>query len=381
MIARHKTREVRCGKLAIGGNNPIWVQSLTTTKTSDVEATKKEVRRMLDAGCEIVRVAVFDIADAQALGAVKKFLGDVPLVCDIHFNYKFALEAVKQGVDKVRLNPGNVSGLSGTFDEVGRERVKQVAEACKAAGICMRVGVNSGSVEKDLLDKYGWATADAIVESAMRHCEWLEQCGFRDTVVSLKSTSMETVVAAYLRFGKATDHPLHVGVTEAGLPGYGTIKSAIGIGRILLEGLGDTIRVSLTGDKALEIQAGYEILKATGRRVLEPEIIACPECGRIQIDLQKVVNEVKDRIRDVKVPMRISILGCAVNGPGEAAEADIGVAGERGQGMIFRKGRLLRRVKESEMVDELEREVRKLAVELAAQGAQASGTLKVVTKS
>jgi (E)-4-hydroxy-3-methylbut-2-enyl-diphosphate synthase len=381
MIARHKTREVRCGKLAIGGNNPIWVQSLTTTKTSDLEATKKEVRRMLDAGCEIVRVAVFDIADAQALGAVKKFLGDVPLVCDIHFNYKFALEAVKQGVDKVRLNPGNVSGLSGTFDEVGRERVKQVAEACRSAGICMRVGVNSGSVEKDLLDRYGWATADAIVESAMRHCEWLERCGFRDTVVSLKSTSMETVVAAYLRFGKATDYPLHVGVTEAGLPGYGTIKSAIGIGRILLEGLGDTIRVSLTGDKALEIQAGYEILKATGRRVLEPEIIACPECGRIQIDLQKVVNEVKDRIRDVKVPMRISILGCAVNGPGEAAEADIGVAGERGQGMIFRKGQLLRRVKESEMVDELEKEVRKLAVELAAQGAQASGTLKVVTKA
>jgi (E)-4-hydroxy-3-methylbut-2-enyl-diphosphate synthase len=364
MIVRHKTREVRCGKLTIGGQNPIWVQSLTTTKTSDLEPTKAEIRRMLDAGCEIVRVAVFDIADAQALGAVKKFLGDVPLVSDIHFNYKFALEALEQGVDKVRLNPGNVGGLAGRFDDVGKERVKVVAEAAKKKGVSMRVGVNSGSVEKDLLDKYGWATADAIVESAMRHCEWLERCGFRDTVVSLKSTNMETVIDAYLRFGKATDYPLHVGVTEAGLPGYGTLKSAIGIGRILLEGLGDTIRVSLTGDKALEMEAGFDILKATGRRVREPEINACPECGRIAIDLKKIVNEVKARIRDVKTPMKISILGCAVNGPGEAAEADLGVAGERGQGMIFKKGVLLRRVKEEEMVGELEKEVRKLAQEL-----------------
>jgi len=363
MIQRHRTREVPCGKLVIGGDHPIWVQSLTTAKTSDVEATKSEIRRMLDAGCEIVRVAVFDQADAQALGAVKAYLGDVPLVADIHFNYKFALEAVRQGVDKVRLNPGNVGGLAGTFDETGRERVKIVAEAAKQKGICMRVGVNSGSVEKDLLEKYGWATADAIVESAMRHCEWLETCGFRNTVVSLKSTSMETVIAAYIRFGKATDYPLHVGVTEAGLPGYGTIKSAIGIGRILLEGLGDTIRVSLTGDKKLEIEAGFDILKATGRRVREPEIIACPACGRIAIDLERIVNEVKTRIADVKVPLRISILGCAVNGPGEAAEADIGVAGERGQGMIFKKGVLLRRVKEADMVDELEKEIRALAEE------------------
>ncbi|HEX7896165.1 MAG TPA: flavodoxin-dependent (E)-4-hydroxy-3-methylbut-2-enyl-diphosphate synthase [Planctomycetota bacterium] len=363
MIKRHKTREVRCGKLVIGGNHPIWVQSLTTTKTADVDATKAEIRRMLDAGCEIVRVAVFDMADAQALGAVKKFLGDVPLVSDIHFNHKFGLEAVAQGVDKVRLNPGNVGGLSGRFDDLGKERVKIVAEAAKAKGICMRVGVNSGSVEKDLLDKYGWATADAIVESAMRHCEWLEACGFRETVVSLKSTNMETVIDAYLRFGKATDYPLHVGVTEAGLPGYGTLKSAIGIGRILLEGLGDTIRVSLTGDKALEMEAGFDILKATGRRVTAPEINACPECGRIAIDLKKIVNEVKDRIKDVKAPLKISILGCAVNGPGEAAEADIGVAGERGQGMIFKKGVLLRRVKETEMVDELEKEIRALASE------------------
>ncbi len=382
MIERHKTREVPCGKLVIGGNQPIWVQSLTTTKTSDVEATKTEIRRMLDAGCEIVRVAVFDVGDAQALGAIKNFMGDVPLVSDIHFNYKFGLEAVKQGVDKVRLNPGNVGGLSGRFDQEGKERVKAVADACRAKGICMRVGVNSGSVEKDLLDKYGWATSEALVESAMRHCEWLEQCDFKDIVVSLKSSSMGSVVDAYLKFGRATDYPMHVGVTEAGLPGYGTIKSAIGIGRILLDGLGDTIRVSLTGDKALEIKAGFDILKATGRRVLEPEIVACPECGRIQIDLKSIVKQVEDRIKDVRVPMRISILGCAVNGPGEAAESDIGVAGERGQGMIFKKGKLLRRVKETEMVDELEKEVRKLAAELSAEGAGSSSLpMKVVTKS
>ncbi len=309
-------------------------------------------------------MAVFDAADAQALGAVKKFLGGVPLVADIHFNYKFALEAIRQGVDKVRLNPGNIGGKLSRFDDEARERERIVAQAARDAGICMRVGVNSGSVEEDLIEKHRWATADAIVESAMRHCEWLEACGFRDTVVSLKSTKMETVIDAYLRFGKATDYPLHVGVTEAGLPGYGTLKSAIGIGRILLEGLGDTIRVSLTGDKALEMEAGFDILKATGRRVREPEINACPECGRIAIDLRKIVNEVKERIKDVKVPMTISILGCAVNGPGEAAEADLGIAGERGQGMIFKKGVLLRRVKEEEMVDELEKEVRKLAREM-----------------
>lgn len=381
MIVRHKTREVPCGKRVIGGQNPIWVQSLTTTKTSELDPTRAEIRRMLDAGCEIVRVAVFDIRDAQALGAVKKFLGDVPLVADIHFNYKFALEAIEQGVDKVRLNPGNVGGLAGRFDDVGKERVRIVAEAARKKGISMRVGVNSGSVEKDLLEKYGWATADAIVESALRHCEWLEACGFRDVVVSLKSTNMEYVIASYLRFARLADYPLHVGVTEAGLPGYGTIKSAIGIGRILLEGVGDTIRVSLTGDKALEMEAAFDILKATGRRVREPEIVACPACGRIAIDLEKIVNAVKQRIKDVKVPMRISILGCAVNGPGEAAEADIGVAGERNQGMIFKKGQLLRRVKEEEMVDELEREVRKLAAELEAQGSPRVGDVKVVHKA
>lgn len=364
-MERHKTREVRCGKLAIGGSNPIWVQSLTTQKTSEVEASKAEIRRMLDAGCEIVRVAVFDQADAQALGEIKRYIGDVPLVSDIHFNYKFALTAIEQGVDKVRLNPGNIAGLAGTFDSTGRERVRIVADAAKRKGVCMRVGVNSGSVEKDLLEKYGYPTPACMVESALRHCEYLESIGFRDIVVSIKSTNTQWMIENYRLWAKAADIPTHLGVTEAGLPGYGTIKSSIGIGSLLCDGIGDTIRVSLTGDKVLEIQAAFDILKASARRVREPEIVACPSCGRIQIDLEKIVNEVKDRIADVKVPIRISILGCAVNGPGEAAEADIGVAGERGRGIIFREGRELRRVKESEMVDELEREIRKMAQERA----------------
>lgn len=364
-MERHKTREVRCGRLVIGGNHSVWVQSLTTTKTSDVEKTRNEIRRMLDAECEVVRVAVFDQADAQALGAVKKFLGDVPLVADIHFNHKFALTAIEQGVDKVRLNPGNIAGLAGTFGEIGKERVRLVAKAAKAKGIPMRVGVNSGSVEKDLLDKYGWPTPQAMVESGLRHCEFLESVGFRDIVVSVKATNLEHMIENYRLFARQSDYPLHLGVTEAGLPGYGTIKSAIGIGTLLREGIGDTVRVSLTGDKALEMEAAYDILKATGRRVREPEIVACPACGRIAIDLEKVVNEVRERIKDVAVPLKISILGCAVNGPGEAAEADIGIAGERGRGLLFRKGRPVRHIPESEMVDELEKEVRRMAAEIA----------------
>lgn len=367
-MERHKTREVRCGRLVIGGDHPIRVQSLTTTKTSDVSATTAEIRRMLDAGCEIVRVAVFDQADAQALGEVRRFLGPVPLVADIHFNYKFALEAVEQGVDKVRLNPGNIAGLAGEFGSVGRERVKIVAEAVKRKGLCMRVGVNSGSVEKDLLEKHGFPKPECMVESALRHCEWIERCGVRDLVVSIKSTNTRWMIENYRLWARASDIPTHLGVTEAGLPGYGTIKSSIGIGSLLCDGIGDTIRVSLTGDKKLEVQAAYDILKASGRRVMSPELIACPECGRIQIDLQKVVNEVKDRIKDVTVPIRISILGCAVNGPGEAAEADLGIAGEKGQGILFRRGEVIRRVKESEMVDELEKEVRAMAAKLAAAG-------------
>ncbi len=366
MEERHKTREVRCGKLVIGGRNPVWVQSMAVAKTSDLEAVTAELRGILEAGAEIVRVAVFDAADARALGAVKKSLGDIPLVADIHFNAAFALQAIEQGVDKVRLNPGNVAGLAGGFDETGKERLRDVAAAAKSRGVSMRVGVNSGSVEKDLLEKHGRATPDAMIESALRHCAWLEENGFRDIVVSIKSSHMEDVIESNLKFARQADFPLHVGVTEAGLPGYGTIKSAIGIGTILRAGVGDTIRVSLTGDKALEVEAAFDILKATGRRIREPEIVACPACGRIAIDLEKVVRDVQERIRDVRVPLRVSILGCAVNGPGEAAEADVGAAGEHQQAVIFRKGKAVRRVKETEMAAELEKEIRSLAAERAA---------------
>ncbi len=361
MTVRHKTREVPCGNLAIGGENPVWVQSMAVSKTADTEAVRVEVRRMLDAGCEIVRVAVFDAADARALGAVKKFLGPAPLVADIHFNHKFALEAINQGVDKVRLNPGNVAGLSGRFERGGRECVRIVAEAAKKKGVSMRVGVNSGSVEKDLLEKHGGATADALVESGIRHCRWLEECGFHNVVVSLKSSDTEGTIEAALKFAKQTDYPLHLGVTEAGLPGYGTIKSAIGIGTILREGVGDTIRVSLAGDKTLEIEAAFDILKAVGRRSREPEIVACPSCGRVAIDVAKVAREVRERLRNVRVPMKVAILGCAVNGPGEAAGADVALAGERESGAIYVRGTLVRRVDESVMAAEVEKEVRRLA--------------------
>ena len=363
-MQRHKTREVRCGKLVIGGNNPIWVQSLTTTKTSDLDKTKAEIRSMLDAGCEIVRVAVFDQADAQALGAVKKFLGETPLVSDIHFNYKFALTAIEQGVDKVRLNPGNISGLSGEFGSVGRERVKIVADAAKKKGLCMRVGVNSGSVEKDLLEKHGYPKPECMVESAHRHVEWLEACGFRDMVVSIKSTNTQWMIDCYRRWARESDVPTHLGVTEAGLPGYGTIKSAIGIGSLLCDGIGDTIRVSLTGDKALEMHAGFDILMAAGVRSKKPEIVACPSCGRANVHHETVVKGLQERIKDLKTPLKVSILACAVNGPGEAAEADIGAAGEGGQWLLFKKGVALRRVKETDVVDELEKEVRALAAEM-----------------
>jgi (E)-4-hydroxy-3-methylbut-2-enyl-diphosphate synthase len=381
MIERHRTREVRCGRLAIGGRNPIWVQSLTTTKTSDLDATRDEIRRMLDAGCEIVRVAVFNQPDADALGAVKKFIGDVPLVADIHFNYKYALDAIAQGVDKVRLNPGNVGGKVHLFDEEAREREKAVAEAARRKGIAMRVGVNSGSVEKDLLEKHGFPRPECMVESAVRHCEWLERCGFRDIVVSIKSTNTQWMIDCYRRWAKLSDIPTHLGVTEAGLPGYGEIKSAIGIGSLLCDGIGDTVRVSLTGDKVLEMEAAFKILKASGRRVMEPEIVACPSCGRAQVSHEEVVKELGERVRDLRVPLKISVLACAVNGPGEAAEADLGAAGERGQWMLFRKGEPLRRVKESEVVAELEKEARQLAAEMQAAGVAETGEVRVVRKA
>jgi len=352
-MQRKRTKEVRIGSVVIGGNNPIAVQSMCTVKTNNVEATVKEIHRMQDAGCEIARVSVFDKEDSEFLGEIRKRIS-IPLVADIHFRASFAMKAIEQGVDKVRLNPGNIGGL---------DRAKPVITKCKEKGIAIRIGVNSGSVERDLLEKYGYPTSEAMVESALRHVEFCESLGFKDIVVSLKSTDLRTTIDNYTLFSQRSDYPVHLGVTEAGLPGYGTLKSAIGIGSLLMGGIGDTIRVSLTGDVALEVKAGFDILKATQARVREPELIACPTCGRIDIDLEKIVKEVEERIKDVKVPMKISILGCAVNGPGEAREADIGVAGGKGEGLIFRNGEIVRKVSESALVDELEKEVRKYAQE------------------
>lgn len=370
-IKRRKTREVRIGKKAIGGENPILVQSMTTSLTSNVDATLMQIKRLEEAGCEIVRVSVFNKQDAACLGAIKKQM-KVPLVADIHFDYQLGLMAMDQGVDKVRINPGNIAGGGKNVLVVGgevdykavereqRERVTEVVKKAKNKGIPLRIGVNSGSIERDLLDKYGWPSPEAMVESAMRHLEYFESLGFYDTVISLKATDVITMVTNYRLMAKRCDYPLHLGVTEAGLPGYGSLKSAVGIGTLLLEGIGDTIRVSLTGDSVNEIPVAFDILKATGRRILSPELIACPECGRIQVDLNKIVLEVKERIKDCKKPIKISLLGCAVNGPGEASEADIGIAAAKGEGLIFRKGQPLRKVKESEMVDALVEEINKL---------------------
>lgn len=362
MIQRRRTREVAVGNVVVGGSNPIAVQSMCTTPTKDVEATVSEIIGAADAGCEIGRVSVFDEQDADALAAVRR-RSPIPLVADIHFRASFALKALEAGIDKIRLNPGNIGGFA---------RAKPIIEKARDRGVPMRIGVNSGSVERDLLEKYGYPSPQAMVESALRHVEFCESLGYHELIVSIKSSDVVTTVQNYRLFSKQSDYPLHIGVTEAGLPGYGTIKSAIGIGALLVDGIGDTIRVSTIGHPRIETEAAWDILKATGARVREPEIIACPTCGRIAIDLEKAVREVKERIKDVRTPMKISILGCAVNGPGEAREADIGVAGGNGEALIFKKGKVLRKVKEDQLVDELVKEIRLHEAELKAASASAS---------
>lgn len=354
MIRRRKTREVAVGDVIVGGNHPVRVQSMCTTPTKDVEATVREIVEAAEEGCEIGRVSVFDEKDADALAAVRK-RSPIPLVADIHFRASLALKVLEAGIDKIRLNPGNIGGF---------ERARPVILEAARRGVPMRIGVNSGSVERDLLEKYGSPTPEAMVESALRHVEFCESLGYRRLIVSIKSSDVQTTIENYRLFSKQSDYPLHVGVTEAGMPGYGTIKAAIGIGVLLLEGIGDTIRVSTTGPPRIETRSAWDILRAIGLRVDRPEIIACPECGRIAIDLEKAVREVKARIHDIKTPMKISILGCAVNGPGEAREADIGVAGGKGEALIFKKGRILKKVKEADLVDELVKEIRLYASEV-----------------
>lgn len=344
---RHKTREVQVGDKIVGGDNPIWVQSMTTTDTFDLEATVAEILRMEEAGCEIVRVTVPKKEDAAILGELKRRI-HVPLICDIHFDYKMALAALDHPVDKIRINPGNIGGY---------DRYRQVIRKAKDKGIPMRIGVNAGSLERELVEKHGYPCPPAMVESALRYLEIAESEGYHDIIVSLKSSDVYTAVEAYRLYAKQANYPTHIGITEAGMPPYGIVKSACGMGAVLLDGIGDTIRVSLLADKPVEIDAAFQILQATQRRVRNPELIACPTCGRLAIDLNKIMAELGDRLKGRTTAIKVSVLGCVVNGPGEAREADIGIAAGNGKGVIFKRGEIVRNVTEEEMVDALIEEI------------------------
>jgi (E)-4-hydroxy-3-methylbut-2-enyl-diphosphate synthase len=327
---------------------------MTKTDTRDIPATVSEIKRLEKAGCDIVRLAVPDMEAARSLGEIKKRV-NIPIVSDIHFDYRLALEAVKQGVDGMRINPGNIGS---------KARIKAVVDAVKERGIPIRIGVNSGSLEKDILKRYGSPTPEALAESAFRHVRILEDLDFRDIKISVKSTDVMRMIEAYRIIAERTDYPLHLGVTEAGTVKMGTIKSAVGIGTLLAEGIGDTIRVSLTGDPVEEVYVGIGILRSLGIRKNGIEIISCPGCGRLEIDLMRLVRDVEDRIGGIELPrpIKVAILGCVVNGPGEASEADIGIAGGRGKGMLYRDGKLVRSFREEELVDQLVREIEEFAV-------------------
>ena len=355
-VTRHKTREVGVGDHVVGGNNPIWVQSMTTTDTFNVQATLDQIHRLEEAGCEIIRVTVPKKEDAAAVGEIRSRI-KIPLIADIHFDYRMALACMdartpdgKRAVDKIRINPGNIGG---------RKRYEEVIRKAKDTGTPVRVGVNSGSLEDDLIDKYGFPCPEAMVESALRHIEIAESLGFYDMIISLKASHVPTAVECYTLFAQKSDYPTHVGITEAGSREYGTLKSAAGIGAILLRGVGDTIRVSLLGDPVPEIAAGFDILRACNRRVTRPEVVACPTCGRLDIDLERIVAEVEERMKNLPNPLRISILGCLVNGFGEAKEADLGIAAGSGKGVIFKKGVPIRNVLEADMVQALWEEVQR----------------------
>jgi (E)-4-hydroxy-3-methylbut-2-enyl-diphosphate synthase len=345
---RHKTREVKVGNVVIGGTNPIAVQSMTTTDTFDVESTVAQIHRLEEAGCELVRVTVPKPEDAGALTKIKERIG-IPLICDIHFDYKMALAALDHPIDKIRINPGNINKAGDT----SHDRFRQVVRKAKARGLPMRIGVNAGSLERELCEKYEFPCPPAMVESALRYIEVAESEGYRDIIVSLKSSDVLVAAEAYRLFAQLADYPTHIGITEAGKPPYAVTKSAAGLAPILLDGIGDTIRISLLGDPVPEIAAAFDILQATQRRVRRPELIACPTCGRLAIDLEKIIAELESRLNGRRLPVKISVLGCVVNGPGEAREADIGIAAGNGQGMIFRNGEMVRRVEETEIVDAL----------------------------
>ena len=347
MAHRDTTKCIRIGDRVIGGGNPVLIQSMTNTRTADAAATIDQIRRLEEAGCEIIRCAVPKMEDAEALSAIKKAIG-IPLVADIHFDYRLAIAAMKNGADKVRINPGNIGDP---------ERVKAVVKCAKEREIPIRIGVNSGSLRKDLVEKYSGVTAEGIVESALDEIRTVEELGYENLVVSIKSTDVPMCVRAHELLAEKTAYPLHVGITEAGTVFDGTIKSAVGIGIILHEGIGDTIRVSLTGDPVDEVRAAKRILRAVGLRKSGIEVVSCPTCGRTQIDLISLAQKVTDMCEGIDKTLKVAVMGCVVNGPGEAKEADLGIAGGIGEGILIRKGEIIRKMPESELLEALREEI------------------------
>ncbi len=349
-MRRNQTNRVTIGSLSIGGPSPVAVQSMTNTDTRNVAATVKQIHDLENAGCQLIRVAVPDLEAASAIKQIKAQI-NLPLVADIHFDYQLALAAMTHGADKLRINPGNIGS---------RERVKMITEMAKDKGIPIRIGVNAGSLDRAILSRYGHPTAEALVESALQHVTILEALHFENIVLSLKASNLATMVDAYRIISKKVPYPLHLGVTEAGGIEQGTIKSAVGIGSLLLDGIGDTIRVSLTGDPVLEIDAAKKILRAVGLLKDRVNVVSCPTCGRCEIDLIALAKEIETHLEKMQKDLTVAIMGCAVNGPGEAREADVGIAGGKGSALLFRKGKVIRKVKESHIIEELLKEINRL---------------------
>ncbi|MBL7159541.1 flavodoxin-dependent (E)-4-hydroxy-3-methylbut-2-enyl-diphosphate synthase [Candidatus Microgenomates bacterium] len=348
-MKRKKTRKIRVGKITIGGDAPITVQTMVKVDAHDVKAVVRQIKESEEIGCDITRMNVLDMESVKNFAKIKKQI-KIPIVADIHFNYLWAIEAIKQGVDKLRINPGNIGSA---------DKVKKVVKIAKERKIPIRIGVNTGSLEKDLLARYGHPTAEAMVESAGRHIKILEDLDFDQIVISLKASDIQLMTKAYQLFSQKYDYPLHLGVTEAGLPKTGTIKSSIGIGSLLLEGIGDTIRVSLSGDPREEIKVGREILKHLGLQS-GPILISCPTCSRTQYNMLPLVKKVEQYLETIKKPIKVAVMGCVVNGPGEAREADVGIAGGKGMGALFVRGEVIRTVKEKEMFVSLITEIKKI---------------------
>ena len=348
MVKRYETKQIKVGDVTIGGENKVIIQSMTNTKTKDVEKTVKQIKELEHAGCEIIRVACLDKDDAKAIKNIKEKI-NIPMVADIHFDYQIALEAINAGVDKIRINPGNIGN---------EERVKKVVDACKEKNIPIRIGVNSGSIEKDLLDKYaGKPTAEAMIESAKRHIDILEKLDFFDICLSLKASDLNLCIQAYEEAAKSFNYPLHIGITEAGTAFSGTIKSSIGLGILLNKGIGDTMRVSLSADPIEEIKVAKEILKNCNLHNKSAKLISCPTCGRTKIDLIPIAKQIEEFLQTIDKDITVAVMGCAVNGPGEAREADIGVAGGDGEAILFKKGKIIKKIKEEEIIPVLKKEI------------------------